>query len=135
MPNTKKWNLGSSEIGKVTGDSHPDGSVNVHVPKVLPLVDFSNPEEKPVGLDAGCFCNADGCKLSLASSVTTKNHITIPLSSSEKDLADFKKKSAAVGIAVQPTVYAHGTEVKVDIKNGSVEQMTISGLRDTSMRY
>lgn len=135
MPNTKKWGLNSSEIGKVTGDNHPNGSVNVYIPKVLPLVDFNNPEEKPIGLDAGCFCNADGCKLSLASSVTSKNHITVPLSTSEKDLADFKTKSAAVGVPVQPTAYTHGAEVRVDVKAGSVEQMTIAGLRDTSMRY
>ena len=133
MANTKKWSLGTSEVGKVVGKNSGD-SVNVHIGKLLPLVEFGEPVETPVGLNGGCFSNADGCKLSLAASVITKNFINIPLSSSESDLADFKKKSAKVGVKVKPTSYTHGAEVKVDIKNGSVEQMVVSGLRDASIR-
>ena len=114
MANTLKWQLGTSEIGKACG-KNTDGVMKVYVAKLLPLVAFGKPKEKQVALTKACYINAKECKPSIASKVTTVNYLDIPIAKTSE---------------LKPEKIKHGTTLRIDIKNQSVEFMTVVSKKD-----
>jgi hypothetical protein len=110
MGNISSWSLGTTEIGKSCGYNSLAYGKNfkVYIAKILPLISFGSPSSTSVPLSKNCFCNASACKPSVASSVTSRNYIDIPMGDDSNIYAS-----------------SSGRELKIGIVNGNVDKMYI----------
>ena len=107
MSNLTSWKLGTTEIGKSCG-SNSGSKFRVYIAKILPLISFGSPSAKSVTLNKGCFCNANACKPSISSNVSTRNYIEIPL-------ADNTHIHSAT----------NGKLLKIEVLSGNIDKMYI----------
>lgn len=52
------------------------GRLKVYIPSLMPLIPMGTPRTTPVSLNASCYCNANDCKPSVASQISTQNFVT-----------------------------------------------------------
>lgn len=108
--NQKSWKLDSFEVAKSVG-TNTGSKFKVYISKIMPLITFGKAKTKIIPLNKNCLVNDIKCKPSVAARVTTANYIVVPISNSTK----FWK-----GIS-------HGTKLNVNVSNGSVDQLLITG--------
>lgn len=104
----KKWSLGTVETGKVVASS--GGKLKIWVGKIMPFIKFDKPKSKLVSLNKNCILNDSKCKPNISSQVHTINYMTVPI--------DVKK--------IPDTSIKKGTEVRIEVRNHSVDQLTVT---------
>jgi len=127
------WKLGNVEAGYTIGEQ-TGNKLKVYIPKITPLMGLPDkPEETTFPLTGSCFINDDKCKPSVSSSVTVRNYIEVPLSTTAKDIqslsnsvskltgGDSKEFNPSKGIP-------HKTKVSIEIQNNDVAYMKIKNL-------
>lgn len=110
MSSTKKWSLGTVEYGKACGTG-TQTKIKVWMGKVLPLIPFGLPNSKMVPLNKSCVINDSKCRPQISSQVRSVNYVTLPVA---KGIDGRKIK--------------HGTKVKIEVTNKSVDQLTVTGV-------
>ena len=103
----EKWSLGTIETGKVVASS--GNKLKIWMGKAMPFIKFGKPKTKLVALNKSCLINDSKCKPNISSQVHTVNYMTVPSSariSSEK--------------------VKRGTPVKIEVRNHSVDQLTVT---------
>lgn len=115
MGNTKKWELGTSEIGKAVGNYiYSSKTFKVYIPRILPLVKFGKAKIKTVSLNKNCFINSAKCKPSVASQIKTVNYITIK----------------AAPLSKFPSKIIHGEKLKINVANHNIDRLTVASKSD-----
>lgn len=107
MSNLTSWKMGTTETGKSCG-YNSSRIFRVYIAKLLPLISFGSPSSKSVALNKNCFCNANTCKPSISSSVTTRNYVDIPLANNSN---------------LDEVI--NGTSLKIEILNGNIDKMYV----------
>ena len=114
MSNVEKWNINTSEVGKLIGEySYKSQTFKVYIAKLIPLISFGKAKSKNVVINKGCFLNASKCKPSMASQIKSVNYISIPRASNTSF----------------PTKMSHGAKVTVKIPNHNIDNMSITGMK------
>ena len=114
MSSTEKWSLGTTEYGKACGTGK-QSEIKVWMGKVLPLIPFDNPKSEMVPLNTGCIINDSSCRPMISSQVTSVNYITVP-----------------VAEGLDGENIEHGTKVRIDVTNNSVDQLVVSNTEATA---
>lgn len=114
MSSTEKWSLGTTEYGKACGTG-TQSKIKVWMGKVLPLIPFAKPNSKMVPLNKGCIINDSKCRPQISSQVRSVNYITVP-----------------VAEGLDGRNIKHGTKVRIDVTNHSVDQLVVTNTETTT---
>jgi hypothetical protein len=127
MSNVNKWDLNEFEIAyyypKHGRANKP--SLKVQIPKIMPLI-FNgttvnaSQDNKRIGLNSSCFCNASNCKPSPSGSINMQNYMVVPLKH---------------GVVFENDHFYRNDKLRVEIQNGNVYSMVITGELDPSHKY
>jgi len=117
--NVKKWSVGTTEVAKYapkSGSANRD-TLKVHIPKIIPLVEFGTPKQVLKSVSATCFINAKACKPSVAKSLKIQNYITVPRNTNQ---------------SFTNGTFTHGDKIMVEVRNKNVDNLHITNSIDSS---
>lgn len=116
--NIQEWKLNDYEIAKTCETVKSEsGKFKLFIPKLMPLINYGKPTKTKQYISSSIFANADECKPSISTTVTTQNFRTLCM----LDNDEFSK-----------TLIPSDTEIQIEIKNGNPDSMYITSKIDNS---
>ncbi len=115
--NIEKWELGDAEIGKVcpTPRAYANSSLQLNIPKLMPLIPLGKPKITNISLSKGCYANANN--IAVSRTIATQNYITV---------------NHQANRSFRNTYLSHGDTVLVEVHNKNPDTIFISTKIDKS---
>lgn len=115
--NITEWGMGNTEVGFVSQDCSSNGTLLLHIPKLMPAVPFGTPKITPVPLSASIFINDEKCKPKPPKTINTQNYLTVP----RQEDRFFKRATLK-----------KGSRILVEVQNGNPDGLRVSTKEDPS---
>lgn len=118
--NIEDWYLEEYEVAKVSPISCASngGSLQLYIPKLMPLISFGIPKASPETLSKSIFINDDTCKPNVSSTIMSQNYKTVTRPTNRKFYKDTLKS---------------GMQVQVEVKHNNPQEIYVSTKIDPSV--